>query len=192
MRFVSVAVPVPFLDALTYNVPSRYPTLPPVGARVRVPIGPRTVTGCVVAHNVSFAGETAPRDVLDIVDDEPFLPPAIVDLCAWVAEYYIAGLGDAIGVAMPPGSRARRLASCSLLSTVSASTTSTGAPGHSLPTHTALSWALLAQVASAAVVLIQTGRRCCRCSVRASYQLPRVLWKVSDRSAAGWWSLPIR
>ena len=105
MRFVSVAVPVPYLDPLTYNVPSRYPTIPPIGARVRVPIGTRTVTGCVVAHDVSFDGETAPRDVVDVVDDEAFLPAGIVDLCAWVAEYYMAGLGDAIGAAMPPGSR---------------------------------------------------------------------------------------
>ena len=105
MRFVSVAVPVPYLDPLTYNVPSRYPTVPPIGARVRVPIGTRTVTGCVVTHDASFDGETAPRDVVDVVDEEPYLPRAIVDLCAWVAEYYIAGLGDAIGAAMPAGSR---------------------------------------------------------------------------------------
>jgi primosomal protein N' (replication factor Y) len=34
------------------------------------------------------------------------LPPAVVDLCRWVAEYYVAGIGDALGVAMPPGARA--------------------------------------------------------------------------------------
>ena len=81
------------------------PTLPPVGARVRVPLGNRAVTGCVVGHAASFASDTAPRDLLEIVDDEPFLPPAIVALCAWVAEYYVAGLGDVIGAAMPPGSQ---------------------------------------------------------------------------------------
>jgi primosomal protein N' (replication factor Y) len=105
LRFVSVAVPVPFLDPLTYNVPDRYATVPPIGARVRVPIGTRTVTGCVVAHAASFDGDATPRDVTDVVDEEPFLPPAIVELCAWVADYYIAGVGDAIGVALPPGSR---------------------------------------------------------------------------------------
>ena len=35
MRLISVAVPVPFLDLLTYNVPPSI-ELPPVGARVRV------------------------------------------------------------------------------------------------------------------------------------------------------------
>ena len=78
--------------------------MPPIGARVRVPLGTRTVTGCVVAHDASFGGDAAPRDVVEVVDEEPFLPAAIVELCAWVADYYIAGVGDAIGAAMPPGS----------------------------------------------------------------------------------------
>jgi len=47
---VAVAVPVPFLDLLTYSVPDAMP-LPPVGARVRVPVGVRTMTGCVVRHD---------------------------------------------------------------------------------------------------------------------------------------------
>ncbi|MBI2828536.1 MAG: primosomal protein N' [Acidobacteria bacterium] len=101
---MSVAVPVPYLDPLTYNVPTSYPDLPPIGARVRVPIGSRTVVGCVVAHATTDAG-AAPRDVAGVLDEEPFLPPAIVDLCGWVADYYMAGFGDAIGAAMPPGSR---------------------------------------------------------------------------------------
>jgi primosomal protein N' (replication factor Y) len=42
-----------------------------------------------------------------VLDQEPFLPPRIVELCEWVAEYYLAGIGDAIAVAMPPGARAR-------------------------------------------------------------------------------------
>ncbi|MBN4048208.1 primosomal protein N' [bacterium AH-315-O15] len=101
---MSVAVPVPYLDPLAYNIPSSYPDVPPIGARVRVPIGTRTVTGCVVAHEAALDAGTAPRDVAAVLDAEPFLPRAIVELCGWVADYYMAGLGDAIGAAMPPGS----------------------------------------------------------------------------------------
>ena len=107
MPLISVAVPVPFLDLLTYRVPLSL-ALPPVGARVRVPVGTRVVTGCVVAHDAA-ASTTAteaqgrPR----VLDAEPFLPPPIVELCRWVADYYLAGIGDAIAVAMPPGARTR-------------------------------------------------------------------------------------
>ena len=105
MRLVSVAVPVPYLESLTYNVPDKYPVLPAVGARVRVPLGRRTVVGCVVAQQATLDAGSQIRDVAAVLDEEPFLPPAIVELCGWVAEYYMAGYGDAIGAAMPPGSR---------------------------------------------------------------------------------------
>jgi primosomal protein N' (replication factor Y) len=120
LRLISVAVPVPFLDLLTYRVPAHL-DLPPIGARVRVCLGSRTVTGCVVEHGTPEHGtpehgtpehgiaDTSPelKDVVELVDREPFLPPSIVDLCRWVADYYISGIGDAIAVAMPPGARAK-------------------------------------------------------------------------------------
>jgi primosomal protein N' (replication factor Y) (superfamily II helicase) len=106
LHYVSVAVPVPFLDRLTYRVPDHLE--PPVaGARVRVPVGSRTVTGCVVAHGADAPDADAVKDIIEVLDREPFLPPGVVKLCEWVAEYYLAGIGDAVGVAMPPGARAR-------------------------------------------------------------------------------------
>ena len=45
MRLVRVAVPVPALDSLTYSVPDEFP-MPPIGARVLVPLGSRVMTGC--------------------------------------------------------------------------------------------------------------------------------------------------
>ena len=105
MRLVSVAVPVPYLDALTYSVPDSIPSLPVIGARVRVPVGTRTVVGCVIGHDATLDAATAPRDLVEVLDEVPFLPPDVVALCRWVAEYYMAGIGDAITVAMPPGSR---------------------------------------------------------------------------------------
>ena len=107
MPFVSVAVPVPFLDLLTYNAPSHL-GVPAVGARVRVPLGTRTVTGCVIElAEARDAVEADLKDVLEILDPEPFLPSGIVELCRWVADYYLAGIGDAIAVALPPGARDR-------------------------------------------------------------------------------------
>ena len=104
MPLISVAVPVPFLDLLTYNVPDSI-DLPPIGARVRVPVGTRTLTGCVVQHDALIEEGTDVKDISEALDREPLLPASIVDLCRWVADYYVAGIGDALGVAMPPGAR---------------------------------------------------------------------------------------
>jgi primosomal protein N' (replication factor Y) (superfamily II helicase) len=104
LRLISVAVPVPFLDPLSYSVPSHL-DMPVVGARVRVPIGSRTVTGCVVEAPASAGVPDEVKDVVEVIDAEPFLPPSVVELCRWVADYYLAGIGDAVAVALPPGAR---------------------------------------------------------------------------------------
>ncbi len=103
---ISVAVPVPFLDLLTYSVPDSM-AVPPIGARVRVPVGTRTLTGCVVEHDALIEEGTDAKNIVEALDCEPLLPASVVELCRWVAEYYVAGIGDALAVAMPPGARGR-------------------------------------------------------------------------------------
>ena len=109
---VRVAVPVPFLSSLTYRVPSEQ-VPPQPGMRVHVPLGQRVVTGCVI-DTVSDATEptqvegrpdgadAAIREIVDYVDETPFLPASVLSLALWVAEYYACGPGDAVAAAMPP------------------------------------------------------------------------------------------
>jgi primosomal protein N' (replication factor Y) len=76
---------------------------PPVrGGRVLVPLGTRSVTGLVVGTTADDLGAEV-RDVIDVLDATAFLPEAVVSLCLWVADYYLAGPGDALAAAMPPG-----------------------------------------------------------------------------------------
>ena len=103
-RLIAVGVPVPGLGRLTYRVAPGQP-LPPKGARVSVPLGGRVVIGCVIDPN-AIAPETGTlRDIEQVLDTEGYLPGHIVDLALWVAEYYAAGPGDALSVALPPMSR---------------------------------------------------------------------------------------
>ena len=112
-RLVSVAVPVPFLPPLTYRVPDGIAD-PPPGGRVRVPIGRRVVTGCVVSPaGVGGGGTGEPmvpppppagqlRDLIESLDQEAYLPGDVLDLALWVADYYLCGAGEALAAAMPP------------------------------------------------------------------------------------------
>jgi primosomal protein N' (replication factor Y) len=99
-----VAVPVPGLGLLSYAVRGRS-SAPPKGARVTVPLGNRTVTGCVVDPAAVPPADAVLRDVVAVVDDEPFLPETVVDLALWVGDYYASGPGDALAIAMPPAAR---------------------------------------------------------------------------------------
>jgi primosomal protein N' (replication factor Y) len=129
-RLVTVAVPVPSIGALTYRIPEGL-TPPVPGARVLVPLGTRVLTGVVLAVDSDSvnSGASAPhaarrsaeafaktealrakvdtshpetKDIIDVLDDEAFLPPDVLCLVQWVAEYYVCGAGEALSSAMPP------------------------------------------------------------------------------------------
>ena len=82
---------------------------PVVGARVRVPVGSRVLTGVVVETSVTPTAFEL-KDVVAVLDQEPYVPQAVVELCRWTADYYLAGLGDTIAVSMPPGAKGTRSA----------------------------------------------------------------------------------
>ena len=98
---MSVAVPVPALDLLTYRVPENVAT-PVAGARVVVPLGSRKLTGVVIGDAPPPNGEIALKDVGEVLDDAAFLPADVLQLTEWVSDYYLAGPGAALAAAMPP------------------------------------------------------------------------------------------
>jgi primosomal protein N' (replication factor Y) len=100
-RLVSVAVPIPALDLLTYIVPDGRP-VPPAGARVVVPLGRRTLTGVVVGAAEPPQGSFELRELIDVLDHEPYLPRDVIELADWVGDYYLAGPGATLSMAMPP------------------------------------------------------------------------------------------
>ena len=99
-RVVSVAIPVPALDLLSYEVPAEL-EVPEIGTRVLVPLGTRVVTGCVVGRAAAPAVARL-KPLVDVLDSEPMLPAGVVDLALWVGEYYACGPGEAVAAAMPP------------------------------------------------------------------------------------------
>ena len=104
---ISVAVPVPQLDLLTYRVPDGL--VAGVGARVVVPLGPRSVTGIVVATDVvAGVDDKAIKAIKSVLDSDAFLPADVVALAAWTADYYAAGRGETIISALPPKTRGAR------------------------------------------------------------------------------------
>jgi primosomal protein N' (replication factor Y) len=106
--FIRVAVPVPALDLLTYRV-AEGGVPPAIGARVLVPLGSRTVTGIVVeSGGDSEAAGKDVRPLRQILDPDAFVPPEVVALARWTAEYYAAGVGETIMAVLPPKARGAR------------------------------------------------------------------------------------
>jgi primosomal protein N' (replication factor Y) (superfamily II helicase) len=102
---VEVAVTLPVAGRFHYRVPTRLRAKARVGARVLVRFGGKKVTGVIVRA----PGEPPPPgvtlvDVSDVLDDEPALPPDLVELCMWLADYYEAPPGEVVRAALPAGS----------------------------------------------------------------------------------------
>lgn len=99
--FVAVAVPAPLPEALTYAVP---PTLAEglgPGFRVRVPLGRRQVVGVVTARLDAPPDGVRTKAILEVLDVEPVLDGEMLDLAAFVAEYYMAPIGESVRLLVP-------------------------------------------------------------------------------------------
>jgi len=95
-----IALPVP-LPPLTYEIPAAWVPLAALGARARVRMGPRRMTGVIVRlHDERPAGVTL-RPVEEIVDREPLLPADLLELATFVAGYYMAPLGEVLRNMLP-------------------------------------------------------------------------------------------
>jgi primosomal protein N' (replication factor Y) len=75
---------------------------------VIVPLGSRRLTGIVVGDGDAPGGDFEVRDFQTALDVDPFLPRDVVELAAWVADYYLAGPGAALAIAMPPHALSER------------------------------------------------------------------------------------
>jgi len=73
-----------------------------VGHMVRVPFGPRVLQGIVVGlSDTSPVAET--RDIEALLDPQPVLSPAQIELARWMSEYYLAPLLNCLYQMLPPG-----------------------------------------------------------------------------------------
>ncbi|TMQ03140.1 MAG: primosomal protein N' [Deltaproteobacteria bacterium] len=103
-RFAEVAVTLPVAGRFHYAVPPALAARAVVGARVLVRFGGRKVTGVVVRSDASPPAGVVPVALSEVLDDEPALSAELVELCAWIADYYEAPPGEVIRAALPAGS----------------------------------------------------------------------------------------
>jgi primosomal protein N' (replication factor Y) (superfamily II helicase) len=102
--FCDVALPVPLDRAFTYALAE---IIPSVGARVLVPFRNEKMAGIVVrVHDDPPQVEAKP--VLSILDGESILSAQLLDLAQWIAQYYIAPVGEVLRAMLPLMSEVRK------------------------------------------------------------------------------------
>jgi primosomal protein N' (replication factor Y) len=105
-RFCDVAVPVPLDAAFTYSIPDELPE-PCVGGRVIVPFREKRLSGIVTELHDRQSNFKA-KPVQQVLDTIPALTPELMQLGRWIAQYYIAPLGEVLRTMLPLSAEFRR------------------------------------------------------------------------------------
>ncbi len=100
---VEVAVPIPLRKSLVYRVPPSFEGIARPGARARVPVGRRTLTGVILARAVAPPDEVELRDLHAVIDLEAVVPPDLMKLGLFTADYYLAPIGEVFRALVPGG-----------------------------------------------------------------------------------------
>ena len=113
-----IILPLAIADVYTYNIPSEgcrlldaslsdarqanYGTATPIGCRVLVPLGKKSIIGIIYRkHEGELPANVKVRDVLQIVDDTPIVTAEQLKLWEWLSSYYMCTLGEVMAAALP-------------------------------------------------------------------------------------------
>ncbi|MBM4194350.1 MAG: primosomal protein N' [Gemmatimonadetes bacterium] len=123
MTLVEVAVPLPLFHTLTFLAPPEQPV--ERGARVLVSVRGRRVVGVVTGPTPPDSRSRLPertaalRPILRVLDGGPVFRTDLVDVCSWLADYYVSPIGLVLRAALPsalgaaakpdPATRRRRI-----------------------------------------------------------------------------------
>ena len=104
-EFCDVALAVPLDMAFTYRVPEGM--APAVGGRVLVPFRQQRMSGIVVElHDRKPSVQT--KNVISVIDSEPVLDESLVRLGKWIADYYLAPIGEVFRTMLPLNAEFKR------------------------------------------------------------------------------------
>jgi primosomal protein N' (replication factor Y) (superfamily II helicase) len=103
-NFARVIIPSPVKEPLTYAVPAALREDLAVGMRVLIPLGKRKVIG-IVYELLASTSVANIREIIATQDERAVLDPELIRLCEWIAQYYVASLGEVLTTILPPAMR---------------------------------------------------------------------------------------
>jgi len=100
--FCNVALPVPLRTVFTYAVPESLREIVKPGTRVLVPFRKKSMVGVVVELRDAAPPDTKIREITKAIDHTPALTSKLIDLGNWIANYYLAPVGEVFRAMLPP------------------------------------------------------------------------------------------
>ena len=105
--YCNVALPVPLRSLFTYSIPDHLRESIRPGTRVQVPFRKKSLIGVVIDLPTTAPQDTKIRDITKSIDHTPALTPKLIELGQWIANYYLAPVGEVFRAMLPPPTEIR-------------------------------------------------------------------------------------
>jgi primosomal protein N' (replication factor Y) (superfamily II helicase) len=102
LPFCNVALPVPLRTVFTYAVPKSLREIAQPGTRVLVPFRTKAMVGVIVELTDNAPEGARIREITKALDSVPALTPKLIELGQWIANYYLAPVGEVFRAMLPP------------------------------------------------------------------------------------------
>lgn len=103
-RFADIILPLPLANSYTYKIPDELAEKVKIGMRVVVPFGAKKIyTGIVRYIHLVAPAVASVKDIVALLDAEPILRRPQLEFWEWIANYYMAFIGDVYSAAVPAG-----------------------------------------------------------------------------------------
>jgi len=106
LRYAKVIIPLAVEGFYTYALPDHLPGEVGPGTRVLVSFGKRRIYTAIISSISSAPPEGfKPKEVLEILDETPFVLSTQLQLWDWMSSYYMCRQGEIMRAALPSGLR---------------------------------------------------------------------------------------
>lgn len=178
-QFCDVAVPVPLDATFTYRIPENSPE-PVIGGRVIVPFREQRLCGIVTELHDREPHFTT-RRLSQVLDSAAALTQELMQLGRWIAQYYIAPVGEVFRTMLPLSAEFRRVLGYRITdkgidALHAASTSGSSLRSRKEPQHQMLEYAVLNRLADGEIVREATLRSTSGASRAVLQTLVRKKW----------------
>ncbi len=101
-RYCEVALPLPLRSTFAYEIPERLEEVVSPGCRVVVPFRNRALTGVALELTDRRPDTQQIKEIVEVLDVVPALPPRLIELGRWLSNYYVAPPGEVFRGMLPP------------------------------------------------------------------------------------------
>lgn len=101
--YINVALPNALTELFTYSINKDEWDETLVGRRVGVGFGNKKLTGFIVSRDSRTEFDFEVKSISEILDERPVFSDELLRLAKWIADYYLAPIGDTLRAMLPQG-----------------------------------------------------------------------------------------